>query len=673
MTTSKASPGVKKQEDLQKRVGAWMTDQSPEVVKQWAFIMSRLNRALLQRNSIKEYFDGLGFVDDFVLNERARNSYLVPKLNDSEIRVVTGMTEKKIETIVDEIMSLNFQPEVMAYDKNDTAYTELGELFTNIVQRTNEIERDDDFWLEAIYEVLCQRAAFIEERYTEKTVGSGKSKTKDCEVRKVLRSGMQVLLGDISIPAYRFNEQPFIANVERFDYSVLEAYWQDNPNWVKVQPGGTTNIYSFDSAYSYRIGKLLDHEVESITYKSYLDNEYQVYLNSVPMFPANEPLPYSYPGYDSTMTVLKPMSNRFAYGRPTTSMAKVLQALSDESIRLMIFKWRQALQPPLGTPAGMKVYSKDIWAPAAVTSGISAKDFEKLVDHDGVTPSEFQMFNLIQQKTEEFTGVSPILQGDVPTNITATQLLSMQKQAIKQLGMAMFAFMRMKRDVTYLRIYNVLENMLDPIDKTLDPISNQVKNVYRKFTILDADLGNGQYGTKHIQFAENDLTPEELSQLKAHEEQQASIGKPVRYFSINVKTLKKIPLWFHVVVNAKERDGSALEQTMFAEKLNQATTVSQITGQQLSGEKVTKEFERTWDAPGWITPAVPNAMPMGGQVDPATGQPVAPAPAGTTPGQGGGQPTSPQDILKRISGMQGSSGAPAAGGLKNAITHAIPQ
>jgi len=58
-----------------------------------------------------------------------------------------------------------------------------------------------------------------------------------------------------------------------------------------------------------------------------------------------------------------------------------------------------------------KVYSKDIWAPAAVTQGLSKDTFSKLTDHDGVTTSEFAMIDMITRKIEEFIGRSDVVIG----------------------------------------------------------------------------------------------------------------------------------------------------------------------------------------------------------------------------------------------------------------------
>ena len=73
----------------------------------------------------------------------------------------------------------------------------------------------------------------------------------------------------------------------------------------------------------------------------------------------------------------------------------------------MIRKFRQAIEPPTGT-SGNQIFSRNIWNPASITQGVNKNTFEKLIDHDGVTNSEFAMYNLISQQTEKFIGVSEL-------------------------------------------------------------------------------------------------------------------------------------------------------------------------------------------------------------------------------------------------------------------------
>ena len=147
---------------------------SPDEKKAYDFYISKFRKARQQREKTWEYFDDLTYEQDYYLNKRALNTYLRPKKNDDEVRVNTGVTEKRIEGVANELISMNLQPEVRAYDENDMEVEELGDAFSDLVKRTNEIEQDDDKYADAILEMLSQRAVFIEEIYLDKEVGRGK-------------------------------------------------------------------------------------------------------------------------------------------------------------------------------------------------------------------------------------------------------------------------------------------------------------------------------------------------------------------------------------------------------------------------------------------------------------------------------------------------------------------
>jgi hypothetical protein len=595
----KESIGVANEEKLMEKYNQLAQVYSMEEMKAYALIIKRLDSAKEMRNKPHKYFDGLGYVEDYITNENAKNTYLRPKLNDSEVRVNTGLLEKKIETIVNELLTMNLQPEVRTFDREDLELIELGQDFTDIVTRTNQIEKDDDFWIEAIYELLTQRAVFIRENYVTKTLKDGKSKIKIAQ--KELISGLKVFLGDISIPAYKFNEQPYVVTVNLMSYDRARILFGHLPNFEHVVSNNKKREEYLGGALDYRFSELSDGEVEIITYESLPDNEYQVIINGVMMYGLNTPLPQKYcDKYSIQMFILKSNSNDFAYGRPLAASAKTLQALNDETIRLLMRKFQQAVEPPIGVKKG-KIYSRDIWDPSSVVQGVSSKDFEHLIKHTGVTDSELAMMKVIEQKTEEFIGANNVSQGiGDQQKKSASEVLLQQKQFVKQLGLAVYAISRMKRDMSELRIYNILENYTKPVKKKFDPLSKQIKNIYRSFTLDNGVFGNNERGRKVISMVEEDPNMEQLQGVYEEEEKLAKRGKPTRYKFLNIKLLKEIPQFWYVVVNAQDREGTALDKVLYQDQLNQGAIISKLTGQTLNPDTVTQEFERRWQARNWF-------------------------------------------------------------------------
>jgi len=597
---------------------------SPDVEKGQAWLVEKFNYARDQRMMPIKKFDGLTYEQDYYANDETIDSFLRPKKNDDEVRVNTGLTEKKIESVANEILAMNLRNDFYAFDNDDVEVAELGDEMSDVVKRTEQQENAEDMDQEFIRELLGQRALFVEEYFEDVEVPNVKNKVRRQRCRKRVVSGLQVYLGDITIPAYRFNEQPYRFKYERMSYSAAEKIYGQKKedgtyeweNWPYVKPGmGGGVVGGIAADYKYRFAQLEKDEVEILTYVSVPNNEYQIVIQAVSMLPPKSPLPWQHEGDNMTMTVLKGMGPNFAYGRPLTASAKVLQSLSNEMIRLLVRKWRQAIEPPIGV-VGKKIYSKDIWASGAVTQGARKGDFERLIDHDGVTQSEIGMYQLIEEKTQEYVGRGDLQQGLAGgKQMTATQALEMQRQAIKMLGFAVFAWMRLKRNLSFLRLYNVMENMTKPVGKYKNPFSNKVEDMYKKFTLLDTKLGKNKRGKKIIMFMDRPAMDEELEAARQFEDNQE---KPTRIKFINLQMIDSIALTWYSVVSQHESEGSALNKIMFSDSLAQAEKVMTLTGRPINAETLIEKYERTWKEDDMFqdeAPESPFGMQQGAEMD----------------------------------------------------------
>lgn len=589
---------------------------TPEEFEQHGRIITRFERAKQIRNAPYKYYDGMDYERDYVTNENNKNTFLTPKLNESEVRINTGTSEKKLDAIKNELLTMNLQHEVRAFDENDYEIVDLGTDFGDLVTRTNQIEKDDDMWEEAIDELLSQRVVYIREIFERKTLKGGKVQIS--MARKELLSGLQVFPGDWTIPAYLWDTQPYICLYDRMSYDKALSLFGHYKNFQHVRPNATQRKEYLTGAYTYSFGELQDGEVELVIYESLPDDEYQFYLNGVPMEEPNTPLPWKYDRYDTRAYVPKTMSRKFLGGRPFTAMAKTMQGLSNETIRLLIRKFQQALEPPLAVPKGGKIYSKDIWNAGSVTQGLRKNDFEKLIDHNGVTESEFRVYDLIEKKVEEFIGTPNIAQGLMANQkMSATEVLTATKQFLKQLGYTVAALMRMKRDLTEMRIYTICENYLDPHKRKYDELTHTIQDVYRSFTLLDSRLSNQRTGKKVIKFINRDLTRQEQQDVYNFEEEQATQGNHLSLRFINVDKIKQFPIFWYVVINVTDKEGTALDKLTFQDQLVQAAALRNLTGKQINPDPPTEAFERKWKTKDWFQdnpPPQQSSMPNGEQM-----------------------------------------------------------
>jgi hypothetical protein len=572
----------------------------------------KIRHARDQRNQSRREFDDMTYEQDYFYNKDAGNAYLPKKRNDDEVRVNTGTIEKKIEVLMNEVMAMNLQPEGTVYDSDDNEIRNLGQDMVDIVRRTNQIEKDDDFWIEFLKELLTQRAVFIQEvDCVQHYFG-----TKIRRPEKKLISGLRVYLGDINIPARLFQTQPYIVIYTRRTYSETQTIYGKWERWNYVKPGcvhGNT-----ENPFGYRLNSVDDQEVEELHLINPIANEYDIILNGIPMMEKPTKLPWAITPdrrYNMMMVVIKPLDTDFAYGKQPVASAKFLQGVKDETIRLLIRKMRQSIEPPIGIKKG-KIYSKDIWAAGAVTQGVGKDDFSILTDHNGVTQSEFNMYQLIEEKTAEFIGVGSLGQGVSESGEqTATEVQQLQANSVKNLFLIIAAYSRAKRDATYLRIYNLLENFTAPQKREMDLLSNKLVDIYSKFTINNVIFENGKKGKKIIQFTDKPLAREEQEKIYAYEQKEEMLGRPIRIRAINLKQLKSIPLFWNIVVNPQPREGSQLEKVLFKDKLTQAFGIQNASqGQkQVNWDKMADDMESTWHAKDLFKKEAPQ---MAGQAQP---------------------------------------------------------
>lgn len=570
--------------------------------EQNAVLLAKIENAKTQRRQPFRRFDNLDFETDYQANEDAITAFLRPKKNDDEVRVNTGTTEKKGEVIINEISSYNFQPEIFAFDRENLEIQELGDDTADLVRKTNEMENDEDKLLDGLFEFIGQRAVFFEEYVEEKILNN--RLIKQCKKRML--SALQVFLGDLTLPSYRFQEQPYIVKYDKLNYWTAKMYFGHLPNWKYVYPGEQMQEDWYGGDFNYRLGRLDDMEIETMKYESAVDREYQLWINGVPMYKFGTKLPWEHEGYNTVMGIVKRLAANLAYGRPVVASLKYLQGLKDEIVRNLIRKFRQAVDPPKAVAGTGKIYSKDIFEAGKLTYGIAPNTMSNLVDHQGITQSDVEMLEIINRIADEFASSSAIQQGiQEQRRETATAIIEQRKHAVKMLGLIVINWTRVIRDLTFLRTYNLFENFSKPTGKDIDPLTQEIKDVYERFTIKNTSLSNERLGTKVINFTDRSLTEQEEDSLYEFEKQQAEQGNNLEIKFVNVKLLQQVKAQWHVVVVPKPKEDSALHQMMFAEKFQQGAQVSQAIGEALNPGKWKQEYEQTWKVKDAFAPAPP--------------------------------------------------------------------
>lgn len=601
-----------KQAEALKKKDRKIYQYEPQEKEQMHLWFERMDRAWEDMNAALEEFDGLSLIQTLQSNRLARNSFLTPVANDGEVRVVTGTTEGKADSVFNAVLNQNIDIEITAFNEFDISDVLLGDSLTKIVRRTGQMENEEDIEAAVLDELITAPSVFIQETntdewYYDRLLTEGQWSDlwqfkiptfekqgwyRKRQPKKVLWTCDQVFLADMRIPAYLFNTQPYILTYRTRTHEDAQRVYQHSPRWGFVNPGMPQkqemrgNVSSSEWRFSR---KLQANEVEEVIGKSVCDDTMQIWLNGVPMLPVGCPyLGNRFGTYDMTMEIPKEIHRKFAHGRPIVSQTKTLQALKDEDFRLVILERRQQIFQPIVTKAEV-ILSRDMFLPSAITYGITKDEVQSLVDRSGVVNNSMQ--EMIEKEIESFINVSSLFQGlESGGDITAYQAAQQMKQALIMLGHLLTARMRAKRNCTYLRLYNILQNLLDPIDTRFNGYLKKSEDIYRTYSLFDADLHDGAVGTELISFIDRQLLPQEKNEVIAREKKSRAERHPVAYTFLPVEKLKRGVFLFRVSTIFSEKRNSLIEKEMFKKDIIDSIDLGNAVGIPMNPSYITQEW-----------------------------------------------------------------------------------
>jgi len=156
------------------------------------------------------------------------------------------------------------------------------------------------------------------------------------------------------------------------------------------------------------------------------------------------------------------------------------------------------------------VLSSKIFMPGVITKGISSNQVIPANAHEttGVTTPELMMIDKLQQ-TNDFNSVSPSFQGQTQGGEqTATEVLTVQKQAKAAIGLMVNMCSLLEWKLSWMRLFNILENWFNPIDEVVNETRTALKNKYRTVNRETPIKGEGQGRTMVLPSEENMLVQE---------------------------------------------------------------------------------------------------------------------------------------------------------------------
>lgn len=588
-------------------------------------LRTKLEDARIQRDSTHEEFNGLDYISYYNANEEGANTTIIQK--EGTIEFKSGTLRTKMFSVLSSLISLNLRPDIIPYNKFGILESKLGESMELIIDKVNEDNDDEELQMLRYYELLKQGTVFVETCWEEdevikKKIIGGDYKKRNVKIkeetkrssgspkRKIL-SGLSVFLGNIR--CYDIKNQPYIFTVEIIDYSKAKKLYGDFEMFKYVstnekdfvgetQLGRAWKLYPTDSK----------NKVEVVKYQSLPDNEYQIILNGVPMLQVGYPLPWGFDSYSIDQQNLEPIRFDFAYGKSFIFKNKDIVAILDEMMKLGVLKTQKSFKPPYINQSG-RILSSSIFMPGKITTGIRRGDLVPLSDKEveGVTSPEFamiqEMISFVDKNTvsQTFTGQS---EGG---NVTATQIVELQRQAKIMMGYITLAITLLESKITLKLLLLLLSKWFEPIEEDIDPVRQILNNKYRQVA-REKSFDGGKKGIEMILPSDDRMSVEE--QYLAEEVIADQMNMPVRITLINPKALKDIEYNWIVTVNPSEKKSSELNKLLLEEMITKAINLGLPVNIDYVGELFSEAYEldpeRFLQQQAQITPEQQQQMAM---------------------------------------------------------------
>ncbi len=545
--------------DLQKR-GTEAPDYTPEEAAYRSKILNQLQMDYMLREQSHMELDEKTYSEYYLINRQQDMAYNPPRKNNSDSRIVSGITHEKDSTILSIIDDMNFQPKVKIFDKDDNLLEDDSVVLT---ARLKKILIQDNF-KEKLSEFsrvnIAQGNVFIEEKpYSEKYTTSKiplNEKTNDpfkMKWKTIVKKEMQPCSSNIIPNTAVFLPNLLEKDIHKQDHvwvvmhipTVLVAqYYKDFPRWKNVPKFGSNMVPSNVNGIwgDYFLQQPQNDYTEVGMYQSEARNEYQITLNGVMMYPVQTedgittgfPLTHFSPSgkYSIVKGDNEPIPF-FAYGKSVPSKTEVKEETQNELMRLMVYKMRQAARPPVGNNSD-KILQSNIWDPGIVTPDISKEELSILTPNAGITVADFSFYKLISESIAE-SSVSETLEGsnDNP-NITATQYIDQKKQSLKKLGLSIDNVINFLKEVYWLKLFNDVQYITEKTKK-YNPETEKLEEVYSSFIIEDSSP-DGTMTKTEVRFIDDNSVRDSQDVLNEEE----SIGGDTKILYVRPEYLKNI-------------------------------------------------------------------------------------------------------------------------------------
>lgn len=590
----------------------------PEEEEFIAALQTRLEKAREQRDTTHDEFDGKTFIQYTDDNVKQAINFLKPKKNREDSNYQSGTIRQKLFTFLAQLTNLNLDPDIEAHDDQENQIKHLGDAMEDIILKTEEnqaLAGDNESKMMRQYNLLMHGTVFVEDIWEKKwqlkkqTQGEFDGKINSVKwterLEKVFDGPQRrvipidgVYLGDMT--QFDMEKQPYTFTIEYIDAKEAESIYGTWERWKFVDTeaptnlGMSQNISIFNNQWRFAVVK--GNQVEIIKYQDQFNNEYQILINGVLMFPLGFPLSVISPDgkYTIVKQVLEPFHERFAYGKSFISKLIANVAVLDELLRLAVLKTQKSFMPPMLNLTG-KFITRRVFLPGKITMGIQPGQLQPVSaqDAEGVTNSEFNLITELQRNLDQLSA-SQTFGGQIEgTKVTATQILESQRQARIILGLMIFAAAMLEKKLAHKRLENLLENWFNPIDQEVDEARNLLRERFRTISVTRTFDREGQ-GRRIVSV----VSPDEVPTVEAITQEQRTLsereGQPVKKIYLPSDLRQRIKLTWIINIIPRERKTNELSKILFGQMVGDAIN---IFGPTLNLDFFQERFAEIWEIP----------------------------------------------------------------------------
>ncbi len=565
---------------------------TPHELHERSELITAVSRARDDREAPHAEFDGMTYCENYDTNKRADMSYIPPKINKYDKRIVTGITREKDNTLLSALLSYNFQPDITVYDDTEMVFPELGNNMEDLVKKSREIEKYGTIRPLIYRELISQGDVFVEEMwqcvYTPdvENVNNWKPGQKIADAkfenkvksRKMERAAVKLHQGKNCYVGNFWGDihenQDIVFTYEIIPRGIAKSIYGTWDRWESVPYEVDNTIILNDTGLVYNEWNLTatnKDQVGVLKIQQKFKNRYMIMLNGVMMLPVDFPLSEISPDGEYTIKhkVLEGIVG-CAYGKGQPSKTKVDQAVHDEFLRLMILREEQAGAPPMGYK-GKKVLSPNIYSPWKITNDMKEGAlFPILPPSTGLGNADFSMYQLIKTAIDDKT-INATFAGEEQGkgSITATQIMQEKQAQLLKLGLNFDAIKELEKELVWARIGNLIMHYSKPVDRKANVDEKTIEDVYTQLS-METTLPNGKNGIKIFRFTDKPF-PEVRDQMAEEDVLKEHYGKETSIVYFNGPEFMKV-LKYHWVVNIvpTQENSDQIEGQLFVENYQKA-------------------------------------------------------------------------------------------------------